>query len=223
MSFVGLLLAAAAITVAIRRMGGEAAREAGVVPVAALVMGGLLSVTGRAVIGVPMMLLGVGAWYARRARSRASTSSVRTEWLAMTLDHATGRMDGEVVRGTFAGRDLEGLSEEELTRLAAEIAREGDRESRELLEAYLDRRMPGWRDRADGDEGAGLGAAPGSGAMSEQEAHEILGLAPGAGEAEIREAHRRLMKRAHPDAGGTIGLAARLNEAKDILLRAHGR
>jgi DnaJ family protein C protein 19 len=55
-------------------------------------------------------------------------------------------------------------------------------------------------------------------AMSRTEAYEVLGLRPNASTVEIREAHRRLMRGAHPDAGGSDWLASRVNQARDILL-----
>jgi DnaJ family protein C protein 19 len=55
-------------------------------------------------------------------------------------------------------------------------------------------------------------------AMTRTQAYEILGLAPGASPDEIREAHRRLMRTNHPDSGGSTWIAARLNQARDVLL-----
>ena len=54
--------------------------------------------------------------------------------------------------------------------------------------------------------------------MSREEAYQVLGLHPGASTDEIRAAHRRLMRAAHPDAGGSDWLAARINQARDVLL-----
>ena len=97
----------------------------------------------------------------------------------------------------------------------------GDPESRQLLETYLDGRFPVWRKHAKANGGDGQGVAPGSGAMTKQEAYKVLGLEAGAATADIRKAHRRLMQRLHPDIGGTSFLAARINEAKDVLLSNH--
>jgi DnaJ-domain-containing protein 1 len=105
-----------------------------------------------------------------------------------------------------------------------ELYRREDGQSAALLEAYLDRTQGAdWRRSDDG--GAGPGgrregnqAASEGGKMNRDEALAVLGLAPGADEATIRDAHRRLMQRLHPDRGGSDYLAAKLNEAKRVLL-----
>jgi hypothetical protein len=66
--------------------------------------------------------------------------------------------------------------------------------------------------------GGGRSGAARTGPMSREEAYAVLGLQPGATIPDIREAHRRLMRGAHPDAGGSDWLAARINQARDILL-----
>lgn len=157
-------------------------------------------------------------WGGTKSSGRSKVASIL---LAMELDHDSGGVTGKVQAGAFAGRDLDELSLAELGTLMRECLAE-DPDGARLLEAYLDRRAPGWREDADRHRNTGHGGAPGSGAMTDQEAYEILGLKPGAGEEAVREAHRGLMKRIHPDAGGTSGLAARVNQAKDTLLKKHG-
>ena len=163
--------------------------------------------------------LAIQLW--RRWRSQASpagggtghTSKVESEVIAMTLDHATGEMSGMVKRGVYAGRRLERLSESELLDLWQQC-RAADANGARLLEAYLDRAVADWRQKV----AAGARQGSTSDAMTRDEAYAVLGLAPGASETEIREAHRRLMKKVHPDQGGSNYLAAKLNRAKDILL-----
>jgi hypothetical protein len=193
-----------------------------------LAFGVVLSLAGRWGFGLFLVAMGLSAIVSGRIgpidlggtrRTAGSVSTVRTAWFEMRLDHDSGDMAGEVLQGIHVGKSLDDIPENDLLRMYETVAVDPD--SAALLEAYLDRRIAGWRDNVEGDTAAGSRSAPDSGPMTDQQAYEILGLAPGAGEAEVRAAHRRLMKRVHPDQGGSTFLAAKINQAKDRLLGKH--
>lgn len=197
----------------------------------------LLVVGGR--LGLLMFALPVAFWlYRLFLRVKASqgpaagqASEVRTRFLQMTLDHDTGELDGRILDGRHEGRLLSELDLAALLELLQDYSI-ADSQSAAVLEAYLDRTQDAeWRNGAEsgaqgGPDAEAAGRSGGqrsrgqaSGGMTRAEALEILGLEEGAEPEAIREAHRRLMQKLHPDHGGSNYLAAKLNEAKDLLLR----
>lgn len=184
----------------------------------ALMVAGALGMTWR-----QLRRMRAGGWTrSGEAGGGASTSQVTTDLLDMRLDHATGELDGEVRQGAYGGRSLASLGLADLLQLLAECERDDPR-SVPLLETYLDRRRPGWRDemaQPGGQSGnGGSPRRPVGGQMDEATAASVLGLPPDADAAAIKAAHRRLMTKLHPDHGGSDYLAAQLNEAKEVLLR----
>lgn len=148
-------------------------------------------------------------------------SRVRSRFLAMELNHDTGELSGRVLDGSYAGWDLMDLDEEETRRLIDEVSR--DAESVNLLESWLDTNRTGWREYFAEQDSRGTHSETANGSDPVAEAYAVLGLKPGATEAEIKAAHRELMKGVHPDRGGSEFLAARINEARDLLLERIAR
>lgn len=139
-------------------------------------------------------------------------STVSTAILRMRLDLETGALSGDVLEGPFRDWQLQEMSREQLEELRR-YCQQTDAESLQLLEGYLEQRFAG-------EAGATHSAAPpaDSGTMSKREAFEVLGLTDDADRDAIIEAHRKLMQRLHPDRGGSDYLAAKINQAKDLLL-----
>lgn len=201
-----------------------------------VLLAAFLLLTGRFALGLLPAVLAYTLWRARRSgparfpsggwtswgqgggSGSGRSSNVDTDYLRMSLRHDTGQMDGEVLKGQFAGQNLADLSLESLLSLLAECYAE-DQQSVTLLETYLDRvHGPEWRDRAQQDAGSSS-SGPRATGMTRQEAMDILGVDASAGPEEIRAAHHRQMLKHHPDRGGSSYLAAKINEAKDILLQ----
>lgn len=204
----------------------------------AIVIGGVLlvylGVTGRLMIAgwiagamLPLLL----RWRALRNMAKGfrgpspgQTSDIETRYLRMQLDHDTGELRGTVLEGRFQGRLLQELGLGQQIVLLQEC-RDNDEQSAQILETYLDRiHGAAWRGGENGAKSGGAGGGGGGaraqsgGGMSRDEAYEILGVAKGAKPDQIRDAHRRLMLKNHPDQGGSTYLAAKINQAKELLL-----
>ena len=142
------------------------------------------------------------------------SSKVRTDTLIMTLDHHSGRIDGDVIVGEFKGRLLSALSNEELKSLYQHCA-QADAEAARLLQAYITRERSDWSE-APASDSADL--ATGAEGISVREAYDILGLEQGVSRKEITLAHRGLISKMHPDKGGSTYLATKINTAKKVLI-----
>jgi hypothetical protein len=202
--------------------------------VVALAVAAFTGVKGELAVAIPLGIFGAGllGWSpfgpsgfgniggmfgGGTKRSAGQSSRVRSQYLDMNLDHDSGELTGQIVAGPYTGRSLGEFDLSQLTAMMTGF----DAESVSLLESYLDRRFPAWRQDAQGNTARGESRATSSGKMTNEEAYQILGLQPGASRDEIGRAHRALMKKLHPDQGGSTYLAARVNEAKDTLLRTH--
>ena len=189
----------------------------------------LLAVIGRlpwvfGLVGAVLPLLGVVLGLRRQSdddrlhgqESTGGQSVVETRFLRMTLDHETGEMAGQVLAGRFAGVAFDALSQEQLLELLNDFVGEDD-ESAALLRAFLDRTYgTDWQESPRGDGNPdGL-----FGEMTRGDAYAILGLEEGASREQIIAAHGRLIQRLHPDRGGSTFLAAKINQARDLLLGA---
>ncbi|HWX13706.1 MAG TPA: DnaJ domain-containing protein [Methylocella sp.] len=198
----------------------------------AILAGTILLFRGR--IDMALGLGGLGVWLlglrggplsrilrASGRSRRANVSCVRSAMIEMELDHDTGKMRGTVLAGPDEGKSLEAMTRPQCEALY-NLCCADDPDGARLMEAYLDRRFAGWRSAAQNQNDSRRGQARSRfGMMSEDEAYEVLGLHKGASEEEVVRSHRALMKKLHPDHGGSTNLAARVNEAKDVLMRRH--
>ena len=154
----------------------------------------------------------------RRAASQpkrsGQTSTIRTKFLEMVLDHDSGEMSGIVLTGQHKGKHLNDMTLEALLGLLLEC--QADSDSQQVLEAYLDRHQESWREQASAS--SRVPPSDAEAPMSRQLALEILGLTDTASEADILHAHREMMRRLHPDRGGSDYLAKKINAAKDYLI-----
>lgn len=195
-------------------------------PFGAILLGLLLTFAGRGVVGLPMIALGLAFWQRSRMAHKTTATTynidknrwpiIRSAAVELEIDIDGQAMQGRVLTGTFEGRAFSDLRDDELISCLNEIG--SDQESASLFEAYLDSRLPAWRQNPHLNIDPGHGSSSGSGPVTQEEAYQILGLTPRATAQEVSEAHRLLMKIMHPDNGGSTYIAARINAARDRLV-----
>ena len=154
-------------------------------------------------------------------QGQRKSSCVRSAMIEMELDHDSGKMRGMVLAGPDEGRTLDSMTRpqcEALYDLCCQDDPEGARLDGSLSRPQVCRMACG--NAEPGQLWASRHESP-SRPMSEDEAYEVLGLQKGASEEDVVRSHRSLMKKLHPDHGGSTDLAARVNEAKDVLMRRH--
>jgi CysZ protein len=170
---------------------------------------------------MPSAVAGATAMWVRELKGAThyqspTQSRVATRCVLLVIDHLSGRITGELLAGPHEGRSLDQVRTEDLVEML-ETCYRNDPESAEALEVYLERE----RDRKSAESPRPLRSETSHSLperMHPEEARAILGIGPEAGAIEVRDAHRRLIQRLHPDRGGSDYLAARINEAKQILL-----
>jgi len=155
-------------------------------------------------------------------------STVETSLLKMTLDHESGNLDGELLATDSKGKYLSELSLSELISLYG-LADKQYPDSVEVLATYLDRKYGSdWHEAANAGNYSGESEQKNdptsdSGEMTANEAYAVLDLDQNATEKEVLAAHRKLMLKLHPDRGGSNYLAAKINQAKDLLVSRKGK
>ena len=181
-------------------------------------LGVALTMLARSLPIIMRMFQAVNIWRAIRAAlgiaavkngpSAGNQSHVDSLYLKMTLDHDSGELDGEVIKGSFTGHILSQMSLDQLQSLRLEL--EADEGSCQLLDTFLNR----YYGEAASDTPPGSEAS----SLTTQEAEAILGLRPPYTKADVISSHRKLMQKHHPDRGGDHEFAAKLNAAKDQVL-----
>jgi hypothetical protein len=184
-----------------------------------LVLTGKMHWLGAGLAALVPLLRSVILWGFRAAplmrllgRFKSTPSQFRTQSLVVTINFASGQLTGEIISGDLAGKQLSELSSDEIKTLSKQL-KENDKESYILLQAYL------IRSGSTDEQFANNFKADNYTEISKAEAYEVLGISADSSQEEVIKAHKRLMQRLHPDRGGSDYLAAKINAAKDLLIK----
>ncbi len=159
-------------------------------------------------------------FFQRSSPSAGQQSDVKTAWFHATLDHDSGDMDAHILQGEYQGRKLSELSLNELKELQQSVT--ADEQSASILFTFIERKFSDNENETydrQNQSSSNSSTEYQSNGMTIAEALEILELDKGADKEEIKAAHKRLMKKFHPDHDGSAYMAAKINQAKDILMK----
>ncbi len=184
-----------------------------------LVLTGRMHWLGAGLAALVPLLRSVILWGFRAAplvrffgRFKSTPSQFRTSSLVVTINFASGQINGEITTGDLAGKQLSELSTDEIEKLSQQL-KESDKESYVLLQAYM------MRSGSTNEQTANNFKSDSYRDISKAEAYEVLGISADSSQEEVIKAHKRLMQRLHPDRGGSDYLAAKINAAKDLLTK----
>lgn len=153
-----------------------------------------------------LRFLPVLRWWQQQSKPSVFT----TPHIRLIIDTKTGHITGELLSGDFTQQPLEALTEEQL-QTQLQQWQQTEPESARLLYAYMQRRFTQNSHQSHDKETANIN--------TREEALNILGLEEGADKKAIIAAHKSLIQKLHPDRGGSHYLAAKVNQAKDFLLK----
>ena len=188
-----------------------------------LALTGKLHPLGAVIAATIPFLKGMASWLIRLMpaiqwfrKQRFANPVMTTRFLRIVVDPSNGKITGEVLAGSFTGSPLAQLSQQQLEQLLGEYQQQ-DPESAQLLRAYYQQRFE--QQSQQSKQHSHQSNTANNGQMTRDEALQILGLDEKATNKDITMAHRRLMQKLHPDRGGNHYLAAKINQAKDCLLK----
>jgi hypothetical protein len=184
-----------------------------------LVLTGKMHWLGAGLAALVPLLRSVILWGFRAAplvrllgRFKSTPSQFRTASLVVTINFASGQITGEITTGDLAGKQLSELSTDEIEKLSQQL-KQTDKESYVLLQAYL------MRSGSTNEQSANDFTSDSYKNISKAEAYEVLGISDDSSQQEVIKAHKRLIQKLHPDRGGSDYLAAKINAAKDLLIK----
>lgn len=184
-------------------------------PIGTIMIGSVLSLAGRGLVGLPLIGMGLAWWQRIRALNAANKlqdAIIKTDELELNISktkNGPNALSGKLLTADFEGKFLSQLTTAQMFDCFGSLKGE----SAALLEAYLDCKFPAWREDAKLDLTPWKGDPSSTSAMTQHEANQVLGLRANATTQQARDAHALLVERINPDGASANLLISKLNDA----------